>query len=129
MKTEESASCFLPRAPRGILRRFFPHNSQRFHHWNQHGPTIAHDGDREPEPAVFLHHASHGEARATGLARASSRKRIHHLDTDILEVMGVARGHDEAVNERGGGNQAVLDRHGPACGPQVREQLGPAQTV
>ena len=57
-----------------------------------------------------------------------SRKWIGDLDARSLEIRAVASGHDEAVNQGGRCNEAVLDGHGPARYTKAREQRRPSQT-
>ena len=70
-----------------------------------------------------------GPADSAHTAGSSGGKRVDDLHARLLEVRAVASGHDQAMDEGGGRNEAVLDRHGTAGGAKMGEQLRPTCPV
>src|SRR6516162_10513909 len=50
---------------------------------------------------------------------------VDEADAGLIEVGAVARDNDQAVDQSGGGDQAVFDRHGAPCSAKICEQLCP----
>src|SRR6516165_5853861 len=71
--------------------------------------------------------------RASGLPQRSrppalrTRKGIDDLDARGLEILAVACGNDETMDQRRRRNQAVLDGHGAAGHPKASKQRRPSQ--
>src|SRR6516165_10637477 len=50
---------------------------------------------------------------------------VDESDAGLIEVGAGARDNDQAVDQSGGGDQAVFDRHGAPCSAKICEQLCP----
>jgi len=58
-----------------------------------------------------------------------SGKGVCYPDARPFEVVGISRGNDQTMNQRGCCDQTVLDGHRPPRGAQVREKTCPAQAT